>query len=168
MCGLFNDDVSISEYTAASDRMNWKGYETLWFNLRFYPGTWLEGLKKIVRNFNQTRRFSGRNLTSWSAEEEAGVLTISRGVRSILQLRNMYVFSWIQKALLDGNLWSIVHKPTRHCIVYFMDIIVQRYLGITYPRYCLTVWARIIEEKLIIHRTIPHNKHTLIWTANSF
>jgi hypothetical protein len=48
---LFNDTFSISEYIESNERMivNWKGCgrKRSWPNSRYYPGIWLEGLRKI-------------------------------------------------------------------------------------------------------------------------
>jgi len=35
-----------------------------------------------------------------------------------------------------GDRVGTEHEPTTQCIYYFMNIIVQIYLGKTYPRYC--------------------------------
>jgi hypothetical protein len=51
--------------------MNWKGYgrEWSWPNLRYYPGIFLEGLRKTTRNLLQDIQSLG------PPEYKAGVLT---------------------------------------------------------------------------------------------
>jgi hypothetical protein len=46
--------------------MNWKGYERnrLWPNLRYYPGIYMEGLRKTTNNLSQDSRSAGQALNS--------------------------------------------------------------------------------------------------------
>jgi hypothetical protein len=44
-----------------------------WSNLRYYPGTFLEGLTKTTKTLNQNSRSPGRDLNLGPPEYEAGV-----------------------------------------------------------------------------------------------
>jgi hypothetical protein len=46
--------------------MNWKGCgrKRSWPNFRYYPGIFLEGLKKTTKNLSQESRFAGRDLNA--------------------------------------------------------------------------------------------------------
>jgi hypothetical protein len=65
--------------------MNWKGYgrKRTWLNLRYYPGTDLEGLRKIMKTFSQDNRSPGRDLNPGPPKYEAEVL-ITRQRRSVI------------------------------------------------------------------------------------
>jgi hypothetical protein len=57
--------------------MDWKGCgrKGSWSNLRWYPFSCLEELRKAARNLSQSIRSLGRDLNSGPPEYEAGVLT---------------------------------------------------------------------------------------------
>jgi hypothetical protein len=55
------------------------GRKRLWPNLRYYPVTRLEGLRKTKENLNQDSRSPGQDLNPRRAEYEAGVLTTTFG-----------------------------------------------------------------------------------------
>jgi hypothetical protein len=44
-------------------------------NLRYYPGIFLEGLRKTTKNLRQDSQSQGRDLNMGPTEYEAGVLT---------------------------------------------------------------------------------------------
>jgi hypothetical protein len=58
-CGLFNDAVHSSGYTALNDKMiskmNCKGYARMqaWPNLRYYPSVCLEAWRKTTKTCGQ-------------------------------------------------------------------------------------------------------------------
>jgi hypothetical protein len=56
--------------------MNWKicGRRESWSNLRYYPGIYLEGLRKATIILNQDSLSPGRDLNLGPSEYEAGVL----------------------------------------------------------------------------------------------
>jgi hypothetical protein len=64
--------------------MNWKGCgrKRSWPNLRYYPGTRLEGVRKTTKSLSQDSRSPGRDLNPGPAEYEARVLT-TRPRRSV-------------------------------------------------------------------------------------
>jgi hypothetical protein len=57
--------------------MNWKGFERKrsWPNLRLYPGIFLEGLRKTMKNLRQDIRSPSRDLSPGPPEYEVRVLT---------------------------------------------------------------------------------------------
>jgi hypothetical protein len=65
--------------------MNWKGCgrKLLYPNLRYYPGIYLEGLRKTTKTLSQGSRSSGLDLNSQPPEYEVAVLT-TRPRRSVL------------------------------------------------------------------------------------
>jgi hypothetical protein len=50
-------------------------WERSWPNLRYYAGTCVEILRKIMKNLSQDNRLLGRYLNPGPHESEAGVLT---------------------------------------------------------------------------------------------
>jgi hypothetical protein len=75
--GLFNDDASSLDYTAANDRMDNKLKrilkEAVVAYLRYYAGICFTGLRKTTENCNQDS--PGRDLNLVLRKYEAGVLT---------------------------------------------------------------------------------------------
>jgi hypothetical protein len=65
----------------------------LWPNVRYYPGTGLEGLRKITKNLSHDSRSPGRVFNPRPPEYEAGVLTTRprRSVNSYLKCYTEYV-----------------------------------------------------------------------------
>jgi hypothetical protein len=58
-------------------KMHLKGYgrKQSWHNLRYYLDICLDSLKKLMKNFRQESRFSGRDFKPVPAEKARGVLT---------------------------------------------------------------------------------------------
>jgi hypothetical protein len=56
--------------------INWKGCgnKKLWYSLRYYPGIFLEWLRKTTNNFDQDSRSSDQVLNPGLPEYDAGVL----------------------------------------------------------------------------------------------
>lgn len=55
----------------------WEGYgrNLLWPNFRFYPGIFLERLRRTTKNFSRDSRFPGRRWNLGPSEYEGGVLS---------------------------------------------------------------------------------------------
>jgi hypothetical protein len=88
-----------------------------WYNLKYYPGTCLEGLRNTTKKLNQRGRFSGRDLSPGRAEYKAGVLTnrprcsmnhLPTVEHRYWLLRVRRTFSWIFQGL-----WQYLI----HCII---------------------------------------------------
>jgi hypothetical protein len=64
--------------------MIWKecGRKQSWPNLEYYPGIYLEGLRKTTKNLSHDNRSPDRDLNLKSREYRAGVLT-NRSRRSV-------------------------------------------------------------------------------------
>jgi hypothetical protein len=60
--------------------MNWKECERKrsWHNLRYYPGIFLDRLRKTAKTLRQNSRSLGRDLNLGPPEYEAGVNTIGK------------------------------------------------------------------------------------------
>jgi hypothetical protein len=56
--------------------MNWneRGRERSWYNLRYYPGIFLEGLRKLMKNFSQYSRLKVDYLSLGLPEYATGAL----------------------------------------------------------------------------------------------
>jgi hypothetical protein len=77
--------------------MNLKGCERelWWHNLRYYPGIYLEGLKKTTRNLSQDGRYPGRN----SDDHDDGIndiITISMTMKTM-------IITWSAALFRSGN-----------------------------------------------------------------
>jgi hypothetical protein len=51
-----------------------RGRKLSWSHLRYYPGIYLEGLRKITKNLSHNSRSPGRDLKPSPSEYNAGVL----------------------------------------------------------------------------------------------
>jgi hypothetical protein len=60
------------------------GRKRLWPNLRYYPGIFVDGLKKTMKNLSQNSWSPGRDLNLGPLEYEAGVLTINHNVQVVI------------------------------------------------------------------------------------
>jgi hypothetical protein len=62
--------------------INWIecGRKRSWSNLRNYPRTCMETMKKTTKNLNQNSRSADRDLKPESAKYEAGVLVMKFGI----------------------------------------------------------------------------------------
>jgi hypothetical protein len=58
--------------------MDWKGCgkKRSWSDFRYYPGIYLDGLRKTTKDLSQDSRSPGRDFKPGPAEYEVGVLII--------------------------------------------------------------------------------------------
>jgi hypothetical protein len=103
LCGLFNGNVSSSEYIALERWiMNWKGSrgKWLWPNLKYYPSNCLEGLNKIRKVLRGSTVFRPDlyRETPLPREEGTGVL-----YKSVAYFITRYLFLHIYNMQLSTN-----------------------------------------------------------------
>jgi hypothetical protein len=55
--------------------MKWCGRKRSWPNIKYYPGIFLEKLRKTTKDLSQDMRSTDRDLNPGSVKYEAGVLT---------------------------------------------------------------------------------------------
>jgi hypothetical protein len=103
--------------------MNLKGCgrKQSWPNLRYYPGIFLEGLRKTTKALSQDNRFPCQDLNSGPTEYEAGVLSTrprrsarSRFALKVFILSRFWVWTYLYVSQRDIAVmlkWKIYFSP---------------------------------------------------------
>jgi hypothetical protein len=96
-----------------------------WPNLRYFPGTCLEGLWKTMKNLNQDSQSPGRDLIPRSPECKAGVLTNQRRISIVsfydrpLCVRNKSVYyrpNVCPKQICVLSALCVLNKSVYYCL----------------------------------------------------
>jgi hypothetical protein len=119
---IFNYVFSATQgYIASTKRVNLKacGRTRSWPNLRYYPGTYLEGLRNSTKILSQDSRPLGRDFNPGALEYEAEVLNI-RPRRSVQKLFRRKINS---DTILQANISAqATRNATKICCRYVIQV----------------------------------------------
>jgi hypothetical protein len=133
-----------------------------WPNLRYYPGTCLEGLWKTTKNLNQDRQSPGRDLIPRSAECKAGVLSNQRRIS---------IVSFYDRPLCVPNK-SVYYRPTvcpkQICVLSALCVLNKSVY------YCLTVSSKqicVLSAHYVLNKSVYYcltvsSKHICVLSAH--
>jgi hypothetical protein len=93
--------------------MNWKrcGGKQSWPNLSYYPGIYLEGLRRGMENLSQVIRSLGQDLKPGPLEYKAGVLT----TRSLCKNRSFIRMDQQMLAQVTNQTKALLARHKRNC-----------------------------------------------------